>query len=127
MEGRFQSGPAAGIALIGQPNVRERRLDNPIELPGVLSLLAYGTFHSDVRGLGAFPEDTWPDNIELLYYSFHIMAGFGAGFIATMAFAVLLFFFRRLGSTRWVLWVLILAFPLPYLAKTWGWIAAELG
>jgi cytochrome bd-type quinol oxidase subunit 1 len=51
MEGRFQSGPMAGIALIGQPNVRERRLDNPIELPGVLSLLAYGTFHSDVRGL----------------------------------------------------------------------------
>ena len=50
MEGRFESGPAAGIALIGQPNVRERRLDNPIELPGVLSLLAYGTFHSDVRG-----------------------------------------------------------------------------
>ena len=32
MEGRFESGPAAGIALIGQPNVRERRLDNPIEL-----------------------------------------------------------------------------------------------
>ena len=48
MEGRFQSGPMAGIALIGQPNVRERRLDNLIELPGVLSLLAYGTFHSDI-------------------------------------------------------------------------------
>ena len=26
--------------------------------PGMLSFLAYGTFHSDVRGLDAFPEDT---------------------------------------------------------------------
>jgi cytochrome d ubiquinol oxidase subunit I len=106
---------------------RERRLDNPIELPGVLSLLAYGTFHSDVRGLGAFPEDAWPDNIELLYYSFHIMAGLGTVFIATMALAVLLLFLRRLESTRWMLWVLMLAFPFPYIANTVGWMTAELG
>ena len=44
MEGRFDSGPTAGITLIGQPNVAERRLDNPITVPGVLSFLAYGTF-----------------------------------------------------------------------------------
>ena len=45
------------ITLIGQPNVKERRIDNPIKIPGVLSFLAYGTFHSDVRGLDAFPPD----------------------------------------------------------------------
>ena len=50
MEGRFETGPMAEITLIGQPNVRERRLDNPIKIPGMLSFLAYGTFHSDVRG-----------------------------------------------------------------------------
>jgi cytochrome d ubiquinol oxidase subunit I len=60
MEGRFESGPMAEITLIGQPNVRERRLDNPIRIPGMLSFLAFGTFHSDVPGLGAFPQDTWP-------------------------------------------------------------------
>ena len=56
----------AEITLIGQPNVKERRIDNPIKIPGMLSFLAYGTFHSDVRGLDAFPPDTWPTNIELL-------------------------------------------------------------
>jgi cytochrome d ubiquinol oxidase subunit I len=30
MEGRLESGPMARITLIGQPNLRERRLDNPI-------------------------------------------------------------------------------------------------
>jgi cytochrome d ubiquinol oxidase subunit I len=85
MEGRFQSGPMAEITLIGEPNVEKRQLDNPIRVPGMLSFLAFGTFHSDVPGLGAFPEDTWPTNIELLYYAFHVMAGLGTLFILLMA------------------------------------------
>lgn len=127
MEGRFESGPAAPIVVIGQPNVQERRLDNPIELPGLLSLLAYGTFHSNVPGLGTFPADTWPDNIELLYYSFHIMAGLGTIFICVMGLAVLLLMMKRLESTRLMLWVLMLSFPFPYIANTVGWMTAELG
>ena len=127
MEGRFESGPKAALVLIGQPNVRERRLDNPIELPGMLSFLAYGTFHSEVRGLDAFPEDAWPDNIELLYYSFHIMAGLGTLFIALMALANLQRLRGKLGSSRSLLWVLMLAFPFPFIANTAGWLTAELG
>lgn len=46
IEGKFQGGRHAGVAVIGQPNVAEQRLDNPIEVPGALSFLAYGRFHS---------------------------------------------------------------------------------
>jgi cytochrome bd ubiquinol oxidase subunit I len=127
MEGRFESGPMADIVLIGQPNVRERRLDNPIVVPGVLSFLAYGTFHSDVRGLGAFPEATWPDNIELLYYSFHIMAGLGTLFLLVMAWANLQRFRGKLESSRGLLWILMLTVPFPFIANTAGWLTAELG
>jgi len=127
MEGRFQSGPMAEITFIGQPNVAERRLDNPIRLPGALSFLAYGTFHSDVRGLSAFPEDEWPTNIELLYYSFHVMAGLGTLFIALMALALLQRWRGRLETSRPLLWALMLAFPFPFIANTAGWMTAELG
>ena len=127
MEGRFESGPMAGIVLIGQPNLREERLDNPIVVPGFLSFLAYGTFHSNVRGLKEFPRDTWPDNIELLYYSFHVMAGLGTLFILIMGVAGLLEWRRRLVEQRGMLWVLMLAFPFPYIANTAGWMTAELG
>jgi cytochrome d ubiquinol oxidase subunit I len=127
MEGRFESGPMAEIVLIGQPNVRERRLENPIVVPGVLSFLAYGTFHSDVRGLGAFPEATWPDNIELLYYSFHIMAGLGTLFILVMAWANWQRFRGKLETSRGLLWILMLAVPFPFIANTAGWLTAELG
>jgi cytochrome d ubiquinol oxidase subunit I len=127
MEGRFESGPLAGIVLIGQPNVKEKRLDNPIVVPGFLSFLAYGTFHANVAGLDEFPEDTWPDNIELLYYAFHVMAGLGTIFIVTMAAAAVLEWRGVLVRSRGMLWVLMLAFPFPYIANTAGWMTAELG
>jgi cytochrome d ubiquinol oxidase subunit I len=127
MEGRFESGPRAEIVLIGQPNVREKRLDNPIVVPGVLSFLAFGTFHANVAGLDQFPVNTWPDNIELLYYSFHIMAGLGTLLILTMAVATLLEWRGSLTTSRPMLWVLMLAFPFPYIATTAGWMTAELG
>jgi cytochrome d ubiquinol oxidase subunit I len=127
MEGRFEGGAVAPVALIGQPNVQAQRLDNPIEVPGALSFLAYGHFTSFVHGLNDFPKSVWPDNIELLYYSFHIMITLGTIFIALMGLATLQNWRGRLESSRLLLWVLLLAFPYPYIANTLGWMTAELG
>jgi cytochrome d ubiquinol oxidase subunit I len=127
MEGHFESGPRAGLVIIGQPNVAERRLDNPVVIPWVLSFLAYGTFHADVKGLDAFPPEVWPDNIELLCYAFHIMAGLGTILTAIALVAVLLAWRSRLERNWPMLWILIVAFPLPYIANTVGWMTAELG
>src|SRR6266705_2289247 len=127
MEGRFVGGTMAGVAVIGQPNVAARRLDNPIEVPGALSFLAYGHFGSYVHGLEDYPKETWPDNIELLYYSFHIMITLDTIFIPLMGLATLLNWSGRLESSTLMLWVLMLAFPFPYIANTLGWMTAELG
>jgi cytochrome bd ubiquinol oxidase subunit I len=127
MEGRFESGPRAPLAMIGQPNVAERKLDNPIQVPAILSWIAYGDFSANVRGLSEFPERDWPTNIELLYYSFHIMVGLGTLFIAIMAVAAFLLWRARLAQARWMLWTLVLAFPFPFIANTAGWMTAELG
>jgi len=127
MEGRFESGPRAPLAVIGQPNVAERKLDNPLQLPAMLSYIAYGDFTANVQGLDAFPEDDWPTNIELLYYGFHVMVGLGTMFIAVMALATLQLVRKRLASSRWLLWILAFAFPFPFIANTAGWMTAELG
>jgi cytochrome bd ubiquinol oxidase subunit I len=127
MEGRFAGGTMAGVAVIGQPNIVTRQLDNPIELPGVLSFLAYGYFGSYVHGLDDYPSNIWPDNIELLYYSFHLMITLGAIFMVLMTYASFQNWRGRLESSTWLLWVLMLAFPFPYIANTLGWMTAELG
>ena len=127
MEGRFESGNFAEMNIIGQPNVRERKLDNPIKVPGILSFVAYGHFYRDVQGLLDFPEKDWPYNIELLYYAFHIMVGLGTILIAIMAAANLLAWLGRLERTWVMLWILMLSFPFPYIAVEAGWMTAELG
>jgi cytochrome d ubiquinol oxidase subunit I len=127
MEGIFQGGTKKGVAVIGQPNIAARRLDNPIEVPGALSFLAYGTLQSYVHGLEEFPQEAWPDNIELLYYSFHLMITLGTIFVLLMAYASFQSWRGHLQNRPWLLWVLMLAFPFPYIANTLGWMTAELG
>jgi cytochrome d ubiquinol oxidase subunit I len=127
MEGKFEGGSRAGIAVIGQPNVSMHRLDNAIEVPDALSFLAYGTFQSFVHGLDEYPVEVWPDNVELLYYSFHLMITLGTIFILLMTCAVFQRWRGRLETTTWLLWGLMLAFPFPYIANTLGWATAELG
>jgi cytochrome bd ubiquinol oxidase subunit I len=127
MEGRFDSGTRAPLTLIGQPDMRGEKLANPIHVPWALSFLAYGTFHSDVRGLKDFPKSDWPDNIPLLYYAFHIMAGLGTLFVLLMSLANLQVWRGRLLGTQPLLWALMLALPFPFIATTAGWMTAELG
>jgi cytochrome d ubiquinol oxidase subunit I len=127
MEGRFEGGPRAALAMIGQPNVAERKLDNPVAIPAILSWIAYGDFSADVKGLDDFPETLWPTNVELLYYAFHIMVGLGTIFIALMALASIQLARGRLAGSRPLLWVLAFAFPFPFIANTAGWMVAELG
>jgi len=127
MEGHFESGPRAALHLIGQPNVAERKLDNPIALPAVLSFIAYGEIGANVVGLNDIPLEQWPTNVELLYYSFHVMVGLGTIFIGLMALALLFRWRGWLEKQRWLLWALMLASPFPYIANTAGWMVAELG
>ncbi len=127
MEGQFETERPAGIVFIGQPDVENRRIDNPIVLPRALSFLIYQNWNAEVKGLEAFPEEDWPDNIPLLYYSYHVMVGLGTFFIGIMTLAAFLMWRGRLYDSRWMLWVLMLALPFPFIANTAGWFTAELG
>ena len=127
MEGLFKTEKGAPIAIIGQPDVDKMRLDNPIEIPHALSFITYQRWNAEVKGLDAFPRELWPDNIPLLYYSFHIMVGLGTIFTGVMALSVFLLWRGKLFTFKPILWALMLMLPLPYIANTAGWMTAELG
>jgi cytochrome d ubiquinol oxidase subunit I len=126
MEGLFETRQGAPMALIGQPDMERLRLDNPIEVPRALSFLTWNRWTAEVKGLDAFPRENWPDNVPLLYYSYHIMVGLGTLFIAIMGTAALLLWRGRLHTTPPMLWVLMLATPFPFIANNMGWNTAEL-
>ncbi len=127
MEGLFKTEHGAPLVLIGQPDIEKKRLDNPIYIPNMLSFLTYNRWGAEVKGLDAFPEKDHPTNIPLLYYSYHIMVGLGTMFITLMLGATFLLWKKKLFEMRSILWMLMLAFPFPYIANTAGWTTAELG
>lgn len=128
MEGIFETEEGGSeIVLIGQPNMKEKKLDNKIAVPNVLSFLTYQNWDAEIKGLNEFDEKNYPTNVPGLYYSYHIMVGLGTIFIALMLAGAVQLFRRKLYTTKWILWALMLMVPFPYIANTTGWYTAELG
>jgi cytochrome bd ubiquinol oxidase subunit I len=127
MEGLFHTEKGAEMVFVGQPNYDSETIDNPLVVNKLLSFLIYGTTSAEVEGLDQFPRDQWPSTLPLLFYSYHIMAGLGTWFGALMALAAFLLWRGKLYSSRWMLWPILLSWPLPYIATTAGWMTAEIG
>lgn len=128
MEGIFHTEEGGSeIVLIGQPDVLNKRLDNKIAVPNILSFLTYGNWETEVKGLAEFSEINHPTNISGLYYAYHIMVGLGTIFIGLLTLAVFQLVIRKRYETQWILWALLFMIPFPYIANTTGWYTAELG
>ncbi|WP_281777691.1 cytochrome ubiquinol oxidase subunit I [Croceibacter atlanticus] len=128
MEGIFETEEEGSeIILIGQPDTENKKLDNKIAVPNVLSFLTYQRWDAKIEGLNEFDQSVYPTNIPGLYYAYHIMVGLGTIFIALMLIAAVQLFRKRLYKTKWILWTLMFMLPFPYIANTTGWYTAELG
>tara|TARA_R110002124_G_scaffold87407_1_gene225144 strand:- start:185389 stop:186720 length:1332 start_codon:yes stop_codon:yes gene_type:complete len=128
MEGIFETESGGSeIVLIGQPDMLEKKLDNKIAVPNILSFLTYQKWDQEIKGLNEFDESLYPTNVPGLYYAYHIMVGLGTIFIAILFLAAIQMFRKRLYNTKWLLWSLMLMLPMPYIANTTGWYTAELG
>lgn len=128
MEGIFETEKGGSeIVLIGQPDMENKKLDNKIAVPNVLSFLTYQRWDAEIKGLNEFDESIHPTNVPGLYYAYHIMVGLGTIFIGIMVLASFLLWKGRLYKTKWLLWILMFMIPFPYIANTAGWYTAELG
>ena len=128
MEGLFESQDGAPLVILGQPDVKARKLDNVIQVPSMLSFLTYRKWSAHVQGLNAFPEDQVAHEyrVALLQLPHHGWVGHHLR--------------RRTGGRRLpavaqktfrialdALDHFLICVPLPYIANTAGWMTAELG
>ncbi|RUA09081.1 MAG: cytochrome ubiquinol oxidase subunit I [Flavobacteriia bacterium] len=128
MEGIFQTEEAgAEIVLIGQPNMVEKKIDNKIAVPNILSFLTYQKWDKQIPGMDQFKKEDLPDNIPALYYAYHIMVGLGTIFIALMALSLFFLWKKKLYNITFLLWTIMFMVPFPYIANLTGWYVAELG
>ncbi|KIC94415.1 cytochrome ubiquinol oxidase subunit I [Flavihumibacter solisilvae] len=128
MEGVFETEKGGSeIILIGQPDMVNKKLDNKIAVPKILSFLTYQRWDAEIKGLNEFADPIHPTNVPGLYYSYHIMVGLGTIFIATMLACAVMLWMKKLYQARWLLWILMIMIPFPYIANTAGWYTTELG
>ncbi|MEP3836281.1 MAG: cytochrome ubiquinol oxidase subunit I [Algibacter sp.] len=128
MEGIFETEEAgAEIVLIGQPNMVDKKLDNKIAVPNILSFLTHQDWNKQIPGMDQFIEKELPSNIPALYYSYHIMVGLGTIFIGVMALALFFLWQKKLYDLKPLLWTIMFLVPFPYIANLTGWYTAELG
>ena len=127
MEGLFHTESGAPMAVLGQPDVEKQKLDNPLVIPHALSVITYKRWDAEVKGLDTFPRDQWPDNVALLFYSFHIMVGLGTIFLAIHLLGALALWRGFLYRSKVLLWTMLVLLPFPFIANTAGWMTAELG
>ena len=128
MEGLFKTEDrrrhrADGSAKRGnRPHRQPHRRERCAELPHLR--------HHQGRGERARPDSARPvahrAAAALLRLPHHGRAG--TWFVLLMFVAAfLLWRGKLLARPRWMLWALLLSFPLPYIANTAGWMTAELG
>lgn len=127
MEGLFETKKGAELILIGQPDMEKLKIDNPIYVPKLLSFLSYLRWEAEIKGLNAFDKSLWPTNIPLLYYSYHIMIGLGTIFILIMFVSAIYLYRKKIYETKWLLWILMMSFPFPFISNIAGWWTAEFG
>ena len=127
MEGIFETQKdGSEIILVGQPNIVEKKLDNAIAVPKVLSFLTYQSFTKSVPGMNDFKPEELPGNIPALYYSYHIMIGLGTVFIAVMSLGAFLLWRGNVFKSKLILWMMMILAPMAYIANLAGWYTAEL-
>ena len=56
MEGLFHGQTAAPLVILGQPNEQQGKIDNPLEVPGMLSMLTYQTLERPRSRTRRFPQ-----------------------------------------------------------------------
>jgi len=128
LEGQFRTERGAPLRLGGIPDARAGATRYAVEIPAGLSLLAFHDPAAEVKGLEAFPRDTWPDPL-LVHLAFQAMVGLGS-LLAALSLAALWLWWRggwRLPAGRGFLAALALAGPAGFLALEAGWLVTELG
>ncbi|MDR3711430.1 MAG: cytochrome ubiquinol oxidase subunit I [Puia sp.] len=127
MEAHYVTSASAPLIIGGIPDDKAKKVNYAIEIPGLLSFMIDGDFHSIVKGLDSIPPEDQPP-VAVTHFAFQIMVGLGMLMltIAIMYFTAVL---RRKNwrNSKWLLRLFVIATPIGFIAVEAGWIVTEVG
>ena len=126
IEARWHDEQPAGEVLVAIPDEQTQTNYFEIKIPVLGSLIGSMSFNSKEVGLTDFPRNDWPP-VFIPFWSFRIMVGCGLIMLLLAWVGSYLSAKERLESSRFMLWLIFLSFPLPFIAILTGWFTAEVG
>jgi cytochrome d ubiquinol oxidase subunit I len=127
MEGLFETERGAAALLFGWPDAGAEATRFSVGIPNFASLYLAHDWNAEVKGLKAFPRDTWPTNLPLVFWSFRIMVGLGILMIALGLVSVWMRWKNRLYQARRLHQFAVAMGPSGLIAVTAGWVVTEAG
>jgi cytochrome d ubiquinol oxidase subunit I len=126
-EGLGQTQRGAPIHIGGWYDAARGEVRYGIEIPKLLSLLAFHDPNATVPGLERVPRADRPP-VNVVRFAFATMVGIGT-LMAAFGVALLIAWWRRraLPDGRWFLWAVAALGPLSLVALIAGWVTTEVG
>jgi cytochrome bd ubiquinol oxidase subunit I len=127
MEGHFETERGAPSVLFGWPDAEAETTHWEIGIPYLASLYLAHDINAEVTGLKAFPRDTWPTNLPLVFWAFRVMVGMGLLMILLGAVSAWMRLRGRLYDATWLHRFAVAMGPSGLIAVSAGWIVTEAG
>ncbi len=124
IEAHYETGPG-NLYLFGWVDEVNKNTYG-LYLPGFLSFLVDNNFETELKGLNDFDEAELPP-VNFVFQTYHLMVMLGMLFITIGVIGLILMIERRLGVSKWYLYLLIPMVWLAELANQFGWMTAEIG
>lgn len=127
MEAAWDTERRAPFRIGGIPDEQAETTRWALEVPGLISFLAYGDIDAEVKGLKDFPKADRPP-VSVVHYAFQAMLLSGAITAGAAGIGLVLALRRRgLPDARWYLGLLVLQAPAGLLGIEAGWVVTEVG
>ena len=135
-EGLYEdSGDPAAWTVIANIDTENKDTSFRLELPYMLSFLAYGEFKGKVEGMNTlqaeyeqqYGEGNYIPPVKTTFWSFRIMAGLGGVLILLSLFGLYWNWRGTLASKSTYLKILVATLFFPFIANSAGWIMSEIG
>lgn len=126
MEAHFHTQKSAPLIIGGIPDMKNKKVNFAIELPGMLSFLAHGNFTAEVKGLDTVPPGDQPP-VPIVHYAFQIMVGCGVIMMLVSVTFFIALLRRKWFYSSWLLKLFVVVLPLGFLAVEAGWTVTEVG
>jgi len=127
MEAHFETKPYSPLIIGGIPDVKNKKVDYAIELPGMLSFMVYDDFKTPVKGLDQIPEKDQPP-IAVTHYAFQLMVALGMLMMGLgILYLIAIWKKKSWFNKRWFLKLFVWATPIGFIAVEAGWTVTEVG